>query len=122
MNEKKLIYITLVNNYYEIREVEENSYCCRRLTPTEVSDLLNKQQATIEAKDKEIAELNQQCADFLGDEIKALEEFGECTDKLKQKIFEIKKLKIENDALRYALKYLKHIEVDIDIDGVVDDE
>lgn len=57
MNEKKLVYITLVNNYYEVREVEENNYCCRRLAPTEVSDLLNKQQSTIEEKDKEIAEL-----------------------------------------------------------------
>ena len=49
---------------------------------------LNEQQATIEAKDKEIAELDQQCADFLGDKIKALEEFEECTDKLKAKILE----------------------------------
>lgn len=30
-------------------------------------------------------------------------------------------LMIENNALRYALKYVKHIEVDIDVDGVVDD-
>ena len=36
----------------------------------------------------EIAELDQQCADFLGDKIKALEEFEECTDKLKAKILE----------------------------------
>ena len=49
---------------------------------------LNEQQAIIEAKDKEIAELDQQCADFLGDKIKALEEFEECTDKLKAKILE----------------------------------
>lgn len=49
---------------------------------------LNEQQSTIEAKDKEIAELDQQCADFLGDKIKALEEFEECTDKLKAKILE----------------------------------
>ena len=49
---------------------------------------LNEQQASIEAKDKEIAELDQQCADFLGDKIKALEEFEECTDKLKAKILE----------------------------------
>ena len=62
----------------------------------------------------------------MGDKIKALEEFEECTDKLKQKIFdykfEIKKLKMENDALRYALKYVKHIEVDIDVGGVIEDD
>ena len=91
-----------------------------------IVDRLNEQQSTIEQKDKEIAELDQQCADFLGDKIRALEEFEECTDKLKQKIFdykfEIKKLKMENDALRYALKYVKHIEVDIDVDGVIEDE
>lgn len=95
-------------------------------TLEEVCEKLNEQQSPIEAKDKEIAELDQQCADFLGDKIKALEEFEECTDKLKQKIFdykfEIKKLKMENDALRYALKYVKHIEVDIDVDGVIEDE
>lgn len=93
---------------------------------SDICNVLNNQQATIEAKDKEIAELDQQCADFLGDKIKALEEFEECTDKLKQKIFdykfEIKRLKMENDALQYALKYVKHIEVDIDVNGVIDDE
>ena len=48
MNEKKLVYITLVNNYYEVREVEENSYCCRRLSPTGIIDLLNEQQSKID--------------------------------------------------------------------------
>lgn len=94
MNEKKLIYITLVNNYYEIREVEKNSYCCRRLTPTEVSDLLNKQQATIEAKDKEIAELK----------TKTLEKFEKCTDKPKQKNEDIHKW---TDG-RYTLMFDEH--------------
>lgn len=31
-------------------------------------------------------------------------------------------LMMENSALNYALKYVRHIEVDIDVDGVVDDE
>ena len=52
-----------------------------KMLNSEVVDLLNEQQ-------KEIAELDQQCADFLGDKIKALEEFEECTDKLKAKILE----------------------------------
>ena len=59
-----------------------------RMTALQVTKKLNEQQSTIEAKDKEIAELDQQCADFLGDKIKALEEFEECTDKLKAKILE----------------------------------
>lgn len=81
-------------------------------------NVLNEQQSTIEAKDKEIAELDQQCADFLGDNIKALEEFEECTDKLKAKILEQQdtiqelerklkkyaKIGEENERLRQELK------------------
>lgn len=125
MNEKRF-KSTLDENTMSIMPylVSDNEECFYNLQ--DCVDLLNEQQTTIEVKDKEIAELDQQCANFLGDKIKALEEFEECTNKLKQKIFdykfEIKKLKMENDALRYALKYLKHIEVDIDIDRAIKDE
>ena len=53
-----------------------------------IVDCLNEKQSTIEAKDKKIAELDQQCADFLGVRIKAQEEWEKCTDKLKEKIVE----------------------------------
>ena len=89
-----------------------------RMTALQVTKKLNEQQSTIEAKDKEIAELDQQCADFLGDNIKALEEFEECTDKLKAKILEQQdtiqelerklkkyaKIGEENEQLRQELK------------------
>jgi hypothetical protein len=81
--------------------IEDNG---KRLSNKKLVGLLNKQQSTIEQKDKEIAELDQQCADLLGDKIKALEEFEECTDKLKAKILEqqaiIQSLKEENRKLK----------------------
>ena len=47
----------------------------------EISDLLNKQQTTID-------KLDQENADLLGARIKAQEEWEKCTDKLKAKILE----------------------------------
>lgn len=52
------------------------------------NEVNGEHQSTIEQKDKEIAELDQQCADFLGARIKAQEEWEKCTDKLKEKIGE----------------------------------
>ena len=43
-------------------------------------------------------------------------------DLLNEQQSTIEQLQEENDALRYALKYVKHIEVDIDVDGVIDEE
>ena len=71
------------------------------------AEKIDEQQATIEAKDKEIAELDQQCADFLGDKIKALEEFEECTDKLKAKIVEQQATINQSIALQREIKDLK---------------
>jgi len=70
-----------------LKEIEESN-CEKSKEIAKLKREIGEQQATIEAKDKEIAELDQQCADFLGDKIKALEEFEECTDKLKAKILE----------------------------------
>lgn len=47
MSEKRMVYINILNNYYQLRETDDNSYCCRRLDPTEVSDLLNEQRDQI---------------------------------------------------------------------------
>ena len=46
MTEKRLTYVLLMNNYYQIREVDDDG-SCRRLSPTGIIDLLNEQQATI---------------------------------------------------------------------------
>lgn len=43
MGEKRLTYVILMNNYYQIREVDDDGYC-RRLAPTGIIDLLNEQQ------------------------------------------------------------------------------
>lgn len=43
MGEKRLTYAILMNNYYQIREVDDDGYC-RRLAPTGIIDLLNEQQ------------------------------------------------------------------------------
>ena len=55
MSEKRLTYVLLANNYYQIREVDDEGYC-RRLAPTRIIDLLNEQQATI----TELKEENEQ--------------------------------------------------------------
>ena len=47
MSEKRLTYDILFNNYYQIREVDDNGYC-RRLAPTGIIDLLNEQQSKID--------------------------------------------------------------------------
>ena len=64
MSEKRLTYVILMNNYYQIREVDDDGYC-RRLSPTGIIDLLNEQQTEItELKEeneqlrKELKELN----------------------------------------------------------------
>ncbi len=41
MGEKRLIYDVLFNNYYQIREVDDDGYC-KRLSPTGIIDLLNE--------------------------------------------------------------------------------
>lgn len=54
MSEKRLIYAILFNNYYQIREVDEDGYC-RRLSPTGIIDSLNELKEENEQlrKDKE---------------------------------------------------------------------
>ena len=47
MSEKRLTYTILFNNYYQIREVDDDGYC-RRLAPTGIIDLLNEQQSKID--------------------------------------------------------------------------
>jgi hypothetical protein len=47
MSEKRLTYVILMNNYYQIREVDDDGYC-RRLAPTGIIDLLNEQQSKID--------------------------------------------------------------------------
>ena len=47
MSEKRWTYTILFNNYYQIREVDEDGYC-RRLAPTGIIDLLNEQQSKID--------------------------------------------------------------------------
>ena len=89
MSEKRFNCV-LGNGYHIINDNVDNMtyFLQEKNDVVKLVVVLNEQQATIEAKDKEIAELDQQCADFLGDKIKALEEFEECTDKLKAKIGE----------------------------------
>lgn len=48
MSEKRVVYINILNNYYQLRETDDNKYCCEILDPAEISDLLNEQQDTIE--------------------------------------------------------------------------
>lgn len=47
MSEKRIVYINILRNYYQVREVHDDSYCCRRLESAEVSDLLNEQRDQI---------------------------------------------------------------------------
>ena len=68
MSEKRLTYDILFNNYYQIREVDDNGYC-RRLSPTGIIDLLNEQQATISAlkeENIELKKLKKYCAEWMG--------------------------------------------------------
>lgn len=58
-----------------------------------VCDLLNEQQ-------KEINDLNQENADLLGDNIRSLDEFEKCTNKLKAKILQLQE---ENEQLKNKL-------------------
>ena len=57
MSEKRLTYVILMNNYYQIREVDDDGYC-RRLSPTGIIDLLNKLSEENEQLRKELKELN----------------------------------------------------------------
>ena len=65
----------------------------------EIVDKLNEQQ-------KEINELNQENADLLGDQIRSLEEFEKCTNKLKAKILQLQE---ENGLLKKKLESLQKI-------------
>lgn len=56
MSEKRLTYTILFNNYYQIREVDDDGYC-RRLAPTGIIDLLNEQQSKIKELEKKNKEL-----------------------------------------------------------------
>ena len=47
MNEKRLTYDILFNNYYQIIEKDDDGYY-RRLSPTGIIDLLNEQQSKID--------------------------------------------------------------------------
>lgn len=41
MSEKRLDYVILMNNYYQIIEKDDDGHC-RRLAPTKIIDLLNE--------------------------------------------------------------------------------
>lgn len=75
-----------------------------RMTALNVTKKLNEQQATIN-------ELEQENADLLGDNIRSLDEFEKCTNKLKAKILEqqstITELKKENEKFDYNYSDLK---------------
>ncbi len=60
MNEKGVVYINILNSYYQLRETDDNTYCCRRLDPTEVSDLLNEQRDQIINMKKERKKLKEE--------------------------------------------------------------
>lgn len=60
MNEKAVVYINILNGYYQLRKVDDDSYCCRRLDPTEVSDLLNEQRDQIINMKKERKRLKEE--------------------------------------------------------------
>ena len=70
-----------------------------RMTALNVTKKLNEQQ-------KEINELNQENADLLGDQIRSLEEFEKCTNKLKAKILQLQE---ENGLLKKKLESLQKI-------------
>lgn len=60
MNEKRLVYVNILKNYYQLREVDDNNYCCRRLEHEEVNDLLNEQQDQITNMKKERRKLKEE--------------------------------------------------------------
>ena len=72
MSEKRLTYTILFNNYYQIREVDDNGYC-RRLAPTGIIDLLNEQQEMIDQLEKENTNLIE-LAEELGVKIEVVDD------------------------------------------------
>ena len=60
MSEKRVVYINILNNYYQLRETDDNKYCCEILDPAEISDLLNEQQAQIANMKKERKKLKEE--------------------------------------------------------------
>ena len=76
MSEKRLTYDILFNNYYQIREVDDNGYC-RRLSPTEIIDLLNEQQSKID----DLNHVNEQLRKDKGQLKERLRECGMRLDK-----------------------------------------
>ena len=60
MNERRLIYVNILKNHYQLREVDDNNYCCRRLEHEEVNDLLNEQQDQITNMKKERKKLKEE--------------------------------------------------------------
>lgn len=74
MSERRLTYVILMNNYYQIREVDDDGYC-RRLSPTGIIDLLNSQdrkirqlEKSIEQREEQISIIKKHCFKFLTDE------------------------------------------------------
>ena len=76
-----------MNNYYQIREVDDDGYC-RRLSPTGIIDLLNEQQT-------EITELKEE-----NDQLKSYKLYSD-NKRLQTIIADLKK---ENEYLRKELK------------------
>ena len=76
MSEKRLTYDILFNNYYQIREVDDNGYC-RRLSPTGIIDLLNEQQSKID----DLNHVNEQLRKDKGQLKERLRECGMRLDK-----------------------------------------
>lgn len=60
MSEKRVVYINILKNYYQLREADDNNYCCRRLDPAEVSDLLNEQRDQIIDMKKEFEKFKEE--------------------------------------------------------------
>ena len=60
MSEKRVVYINILKNYYRLREIDDDSYCCRRLDPEEISDLLNEQRDQIINMKKERKKLKEE--------------------------------------------------------------
>lgn len=60
MNERRLIYVNILKNHYQLRAVDDNNYCCKRLEHEEVNDLLNEQQDQITNMKKERKKLKEE--------------------------------------------------------------
>jgi len=74
MSEKRLTYDILMNNYYQIREVDDDGYC-RRLSPTGIIDSLNEQEQkirqlekSIERREEQISIIKKHCEAYLTEE------------------------------------------------------